>query len=71
VSVLLPSYSSIYPPERPLALESTHPDVFEQQLFVIKPKLEPSYKEEQELRNCAIADNTDILSVSTARGGAK
>jgi len=75
VPVCLP-YSSIYPPVRALALVSTRPIFFEQsyeygQLFLIKPKLEPWYGEEQGLRNCAIADNTEILSVSTALGGEK
>ncbi len=76
MSVLLPPYSSIYPPVRPLALVSTRPTFFEQsyeygQLFEIKPKLEPCYGEEQRLRKCAIADNTDILSDSTKLGGEK
>lgn len=76
MSVLLPPYSSIYPPVRPLAFVSTGPTFFEQsyeygQLFEIKSKLEPLVREEQGLRKCAIADNAGILSVSSKRGGEK
>jgi hypothetical protein len=74
VSVLFPLYSSIYPPVRSLGLVSPCPTFCAQsyeyeQLFEIKPKLEPWYGEEQGMRTCAIADNIGILSVSTSRGG--